>query len=95
MKVVYDDSDGFAKSPHDVTAVKDAIYTKFNVRVAVRVAARRSACCARSWLVSNSNSLLGCRVLLQGTSVCTWGQHVISLIRMCLILGKGLWFVLT
>ena len=31
LKVVYDNEDGFAKSAHDITAVKNVIYTKFNV----------------------------------------------------------------
>lgn len=31
LKVVYDHEDGFAKSAQDITAVKNLIYTKFNV----------------------------------------------------------------
>ena len=31
MKVVYDDDDGFEKSAFDISVVRDAIYTKFNV----------------------------------------------------------------
>ncbi len=33
IKTVYDHDDGFAVSAHDITAVKNCIYTMFNVRM--------------------------------------------------------------